>query len=191
MDERPRNTHYDELGVTPGAGQKKIEEAYWVRRFAGGDTLPGSSLASADRAYLVLSDPLKRRAYDRRIGIGRHPAWAEERSRAAKARTTYRRALTLAGRRREGEALKLMKQCVRLSPDNALYRSSMALLMARTGHGVEKGVRFAMDAYRQSPADHGVVENVAAVCELAGLKRRASGLRRSLRVAGRKGPTPP
>lgn len=181
MNGEARRTHYDELGLVPGADRKKVERAFWeIRTGREGGGARRGALRAAEQAYLVLSDPGKRRAYDRLIGIDRHPAWEETARDAAEARNTYRRALALLERKREEEALGLLKACVRLHPGEALYRSSLALLLARRGRGVKKGFRLGMEAYRQSPGDRGVAENTAAICDIAGLHKRASAIRRAL-----------
>ena len=66
---RSRSSHYEVLGVGPNAGAAEIGQAFAARMSLFG----AHRLAEASRistAYEVLRDPVKRRAYDRSIGIG-------------------------------------------------------------------------------------------------------------------------
>ena len=64
-------THYDVLGVSPAAGATELRQAYLarVRRHhpdAGGDPVEMTRL---NHAWSVLSDPVRRRAYDLELGV--------------------------------------------------------------------------------------------------------------------------
>ncbi len=74
------NTHYTLLGIAPEANQKDIETAYQqqreryaVERVADMDddiqATARERMAALEEAYLVLSDPEQRRAYDASIGL--------------------------------------------------------------------------------------------------------------------------
>ncbi len=69
-------THYDRLGVAPQATHDELRRAY--RRLAQRhhpDTNPGApeearkAMAEINRAWEILGDPERRRAYDRAIGV--------------------------------------------------------------------------------------------------------------------------
>lgn len=68
-------THYDELGLVPSAGPGDVRRAYvtLARRHhpdAGGDP---ARMRSLNAAFAVLSDPDRRRRYDRDLGLVRSP----------------------------------------------------------------------------------------------------------------------
>lgn len=71
----PERTHYDVLGVPPDATQDEIKQA-WKRHLkywhpdhnAGPDA--GTRAKSLNQAFDVLSDPVERREYDRKLATG-------------------------------------------------------------------------------------------------------------------------
>lgn len=183
MGETARRTYYDDLGLRPGAGQKEIEMSYWRRVTASSGRRDGNW----EEAYFVLSDPARRKDYDRKIGLDRHPAWSGGES-GERAERLWRRALGLLRENREREALRSLRSSLRLQPAGPGRRSLLALLVARAEGDPREGLRLALAAYRQAPRNTAVVENLAAVCELAGLRKRACGLRQSLRKASARRP---
>jgi molecular chaperone DnaJ len=70
--------YYDVLGVSPDAGADEIKRAYrqLARRYhpdiSGDDR--GTAFLEAARAYEVLNDPHRRRAYDATRGLPVHPS---------------------------------------------------------------------------------------------------------------------
>ncbi len=172
-----RRTCYSDLGIPEGASRKEIERAFWDRQRQGGEAAGGpEALQRAERAYLTLSDPERRRMYDRRLGKARHPAWDQSAPMAA--RETFGRCLQLMARKEHGRALRMAKRAVSLDPACPLYRSCMALLMARTGASVQEALRQGRAAWEQDPRDRRIALNLAALYETAGMRKRARSLRR-------------
>jgi DnaJ-class molecular chaperone len=71
--------YYDVLGVAPGAGADEIKRAYrqLARRYhpdISGDER-GAAFLEVSRAYEVLRDPKRRRAYDVRLVAGTRAEW--------------------------------------------------------------------------------------------------------------------
>ena len=69
--------YYDVLGVSPDAGADEIKRAYrqLARRYhpdISGDER-GTAFLEVSRAYEILNDPARRRAYDARLRVGRSP----------------------------------------------------------------------------------------------------------------------
>lgn len=72
-------THYDTLGVAPGASADEVKAAYRAlarhlhpdRR--AGDERAASAMARVNEAWRVLSDPARRAAYDRELRGGAVP----------------------------------------------------------------------------------------------------------------------
>lgn len=86
-------TYYQLLDVPPEAPAEAVEAAYQRQRdryrpervAALGEEfqqITRSRLTELERAYAVLADPQRRRAYDRSIGIGAHDGRGRSRSRA-------------------------------------------------------------------------------------------------------------
>jgi hypothetical protein len=73
MAESARESHYDVLGVPPGAGTKDIKDAYRRAARAAHPDLGGSAARFHDVAvaYETLSDPQRRERYDAETGRGR------------------------------------------------------------------------------------------------------------------------
>jgi molecular chaperone DnaJ len=69
--------YYDVLGVSPDAGADEIKRAYrqLARRYhpdiSGDDR--GTAFLEVSRAYEILNDPERRRAYDARLRVGHSP----------------------------------------------------------------------------------------------------------------------
>jgi len=182
MDGREeRATFYADLGVSRGASQKEIETAFWRRRekWRRGEESE-ENLRKAEKAYLTLSHPPRRRAYDRLLGVGRHPAWTDEQpAMRVSARRLFRRCRSLMKRGDHRGALKLARRAAALDPGCALYWSALGLLIARSGGCLREAVRHAQRGYELEPAERRVALNLAAIYEKAGLRKRALKLRRN------------
>lgn len=175
-----RTTCYADLGVPRSASQKEIETALWLwrERWRRGDALE-ERLRKAEQAYLTLSDPCRRRAYDRLLGVSRHPAWKEERPRrTVAARKVFRRCQALMRRGDDEGALRMARRAAALDPGCALYWSALGLLVARSGGCLREAVRHGQRGYELEPAERRIALNLAAIYEKAGLRKRALRLRR-------------
>jgi tetratricopeptide (TPR) repeat protein len=178
-----RTTCYADLGVSRSASQKEIETALWRWRekWRRGEALE-ENLRKAEQAYLTLSDSHRRRAYDRLLGINRHPAWVEERPRrSVTARKVFRRCRALMKRGDDQGALTLARRAAALDPGCALYWSALGLLVARSGGCLREAVRHGQRGYELEPAERRVALSLAAIYEKAGLRKRALRLRRDHR----------
>ncbi len=71
-------THYDVLGVTPGASTEEIQRAYRLLALRHHpDVAPDADqtvMATINDAWSVLSDPVRRRSYDVALGQPEAPA---------------------------------------------------------------------------------------------------------------------
>jgi curved DNA-binding protein CbpA len=181
MEEQPvRQNYYQDLGISPAASRKEVERAFWVRQR---QCRNGSGSADLRRrieeAYLTLSDPPRRRDYDRRLGCRLHPAW--ERGSRETARVMFRNAMVMLEEGREERALASLRRAVNLDPRNAPYLSYLALLTARKGGSLGQAVRYGQEALDRAPGDRAIALNLAAVLEMAGMNRRARRIRRQYR----------
>ena len=172
-----RRTYYEDLGIPANASRKAIEMAFW--RWQGRSPAGGWSAEErrrAEEAYLTLTDPGRRRDYDRLLGLGSHPAWTPAYSR--RARAFFQRAVAMAKRGRNRRAVALLRRAVVLDPGSAACRSLLGLLVARTGGSLREAAGHCRGAYEESPCEKAVVINYAVICEMTGLHTRAAGLRR-------------
>lgn len=177
-----RRTHYEELGISTSATQKQVERAFYLRRKGGGRAALSGRV---DAAYAILSDPQRRRAYDRRIGCSPHPAWVD--ASPVEAKEVFERGLDLFRKGRCARALPYVRHAVALDPRKPLYGSYLALLIAVTGGNLRDAVRLGRRAWEHEPGSRPVAMNLAAVYEIAGLARRAGRIRRAARRSGPSG----
>jgi curved DNA-binding protein CbpA len=175
-----RQNYYQDLGISPAASRKEVERAFWIRQR---QCRCGSGSADARRrieeAYLTLSDPPRRRDYDRRLGCRLHPAWKDGSRETA--RVMFRNSMLMLEGGREERALASLRRAVNLDPRNALYLSYLALLTARSGGSLGQAVRYGQEALERAPGDRGIALNLAVILEMAGMRRRARRIRRQHR----------
>ena len=175
-----RPTCYQDLGLTPSAARKDVERAFWRRqeecRRRGGDE---GLRRRIEEAYLTLSDPVRRREYDRRIGCSRHPAWSGAGER--RAAELLRRCREHLEGGREKAALANVRRAIAADPGNARSLSYLGLLTARSGGQMRRAVDCAQNAHRMMPGDRTIALNLAAVLDMAGMSRRARRIRRDFR----------
>jgi tetratricopeptide (TPR) repeat protein len=142
-------SHYELLGVAPGASGDEIHEAYerLARlvhpRNAGAVGLAGRQgvlemlLERATVGYLVLSHPGRRKEYDRQLGsrLWSAESWGatrEEEERAV-ARRYFAKANVLAAQEEYHPAIELLRQAVRIDP-RAEYYTLLGQLQAKNPH---------------------------------------------------------
>jgi curved DNA-binding protein CbpA len=181
MEGQPlRQNYYQDLGISPAASRKEVERAFWVRQRQCRSGIGGADLRRRiEEAYLTLSNPPRRRDYDRRLGCRLHPAW-ESGSRET-ARVMFRNAMVMLEGGREERALASLRRAVRLDRGKALYLSYLALLTARRGGALGEAVRYGQEALERAPGDREIALNMAAILETAGMNRRARRIRRQHR----------
>lgn len=154
-----------------------MERAFWrgqerCRRRGGDEELR----RRIEEAYLTLSDPSRRRDYDRMIGCSRHPAWSVDGERRAAEYLRRCRSHLEGGRARA--ALENARRAAAADPGNPRSMSYLGLLTARSGGKMRKAIDCAQDAHGLMPGDRTIAMNLAAVLEMAGMSKRARRIRR-------------
>lgn len=136
-------TFYHLLGIDPGSGSREVYESYertgrlvhpsHARRLGldGREGVLELLFEQVTRAYLTLSDPDRRKAYDREVGPARWTALKSgSASREEEAQRLYERAQSLAAAEQYHSAIELLQQSARLSPRADVY-TLLGLLQAR------------------------------------------------------------
>lgn len=136
-------TLYHLLGIDPGSGAREVYDAYdrmarlvhpsHARRLGldGREGVLELLFEQVTRSYLTLSDPERRKAYDREIGPVRWTALKSgTASREEEAQRLYERAQALAAAEQYHSAIELLQQSARLSPRADVY-TLLGLLQAR------------------------------------------------------------
>lgn len=136
-------TFYHLLGIDPGSGAREVYDAYdrtarlvhpsHARRLGldGREGVLELLFEQVTRAYLTLSDPDRRKTYDREAGPAR---WTALKTGSAsleeEARRRFERAQTLAAAEDYHSAIELLQQAARLAPRADTY-ALLGLLQAR------------------------------------------------------------
>lgn len=77
-----KKSYYDVLGVSPEASKAEIKQAYQKQtRKLGNKSRTNKKRAAIEDAYAILSDGRRRRAYDRKLGLGNDQPGATDRAR--------------------------------------------------------------------------------------------------------------
>src|SRR5262245_51308556 len=188
-------THYELLGVAPGASGEEIHEAYerLARlvhpRNAGAVGLAGRQgvlemlLERATMGYLVLSHPGRRKEYDRQLGSRPWSAesWGatrEEEERAV-ARRYFAKANVLAAQEEYHPAIELLRQAVRIDP-RAEYYTLLGQLQAKNPYWLRNAgdsLQKAVDLGAHGPALTSALTRVREMLSGASLEATASGER--------------
>lgn len=157
-------THYHLLGIDPGSGAREVYDAYdrtarlvhpsHVRRLGleGREGVLELLFEQVTRAYLTLSDPERRKAYDREIGPARWTALkSTSASRDEEAQRLFQRARALADSKQYHSAIELLQQAVQLSSRAELH-ALLGLLQARNpqwlldaAHNLERALELGSD----------------------------------------------
>lgn len=156
-----RGTHYELLELEPGAAQEEIHGAYQrVARLAhpvhsdrvGLEERPGVAQVLFERAteaYLVLSDPHRRSAYDRDAMVAdERPAGGREEEARRVARELLERAQRLVEREDYHFAIDLLQQAILADPECAAAWALMGRCRARNPgwlHMASDSLRRAVD----------------------------------------------
>ena len=183
----PRATHYVVLGVPPDADAATIDAAYRrvvtdqdrTYRDLMGDVQMSSALGTLRlrrrEAYQVLSDPLRREAYDKALRApippaGRSGVTADAHSRAV---SLSRQARSLIEKGDRDGAVPLLLEAVDLDPQDRACRRLLALTLA--GHPAlhRTAERHFLTALEQDPHDLELRYRLAVYYRKAGLPTRA------------------
>jgi curved DNA-binding protein CbpA len=179
--------HYELLGVGRHQDEQAIHQAYvTVARLAhpshaeklglGGKTAALDLLfEAATEAYLVLSHPDRRRAYDRDLSpeVGGSPASEERRrEKAGIAREMYGRARRMAMEHEFQAVIELMRQAVQLDP-KAEYYALLGQVQRRNPQWKAGAVASYRDAVRCRPDDADLRLSFAQILEEMGDRKQA------------------
>lgn len=168
-------TLYHLLGIDPGSGAREVYDAYertarlvhpsHARRLGldGREGVLDLLFEQVTRAYLTLSDPERRKAYDREAGPARWTALkAGSASREEEARRRFERAQALAAAEEYHSAIELLQQAVRLAPGAEVY-ALLGLLQARNPQWSEEAatnLERALEMGSRDPALAAALEEV-------------------------------
>ena len=136
-------TFYHLLGIDPGSGAREVYDAYdrtarlvhpsHARRLGldGREGVLELLFEQVTRAYLTLSDPERRKAYDREVGPARWTALKTgSASRDEEAQRRFERAQALAAAEEYHSAIELLQQAARFAPKAEIH-ALLGLLQAR------------------------------------------------------------
>lgn len=159
-------THYELLGVDPGATLEQVRKAYFDRsRAFHPDLRYRPDLADCQKeletvfarlraAYDVLSNTRERAEYDASL---RAPAdltleaASDPQVRLEIAVRSYKRARELIDTKDFHPAVEMLREAIRFVPDNAEYRFCLAQIELQNAQWVEKGLENLMEAARLEP----------------------------------------
>jgi tetratricopeptide (TPR) repeat protein len=195
----PRATHYAVLDVAPDAEPAAIDAAY--RRLTSeqerewnqvmGDVRMGSIIQTLrerrKEAYLVLSDPNQRVAYDRSLANARQRPGAPNRidtaEAHAKAMTCLREAKALIERGERDAAVALLLQAIDHDPKDKSCRRTLALALAQHPTLARNAERHFLTALEIDPRDVDLRFRLALYYKKMGLETRALTQLRSVLAA--------
>lgn len=155
-------THYELLSISPDASLEEVHEAYdELARLVHPGHAPRLGLEGreaplevlferATEAYFTLSDPRRRAAYDRNLGVGitepvRPEPEEREQEKKELARDYYERARRIVDTPETHFAVDLMKDAVRYDPQ-AEYYALLAEAQSRNPHWL----RHAVESFRKA-----------------------------------------
>jgi hypothetical protein len=184
----PRATHYEVLEVPPDATTQAIDAAYrritteqdrdW-RELMGDvqlSTILGALRLRRREAYLLLSEPVRRAAYDKGLGQAA-PAAVASRSitaeRHARAKQLTQESQALHKRGEPDKAVPLLLEAVDLDPEEQPARRLLALTLARHPTLQRSAERHFLVALEQDPGDVELRYRLAVYYTHLGLSARA------------------
>ncbi len=160
---------YRILDLPPLATRKQVEASFHRLTRA---TAPGDGRRRLiEEAYLLLSDPLRREAYDRSRGYRLHPAL--EAGASWRASVLRQRGLKDLEAGRFEAACRAFRLAVACQPWVAEYRSLLGLAMAEGGQDLHRARELCLEALRLEPDDLSCRRRLATVYEKVGLRKRA------------------
>jgi len=182
----PRASHYEILEIAPDAAAHEVDAAY--RRLTAeqdrewrdlmGDVQLSTMLSTLRlrrrEAYLVLSDPNRRAAYDKRLGsaapVAEGSVTAE---RNARARVLAQQAQVLVERGEPERAIPHLLEAVDLDPEERSARRLLALALANDPNLSRNAERHFLVALEQEPGDVDLRYRLARYYRRLGLPARA------------------
>ncbi len=191
-------SHYELLGVEPGAGDEAFHRAYLdlarlvhPRHAAALELGEGAAALEllferATEAYLVLTDPERRGRYDLEAGIGAPAPRRSEAERAAErrdlARQAFEMATNLAAVQEYHFAVELLRQSVALEPRQETW-ALLAQCQSKNPRWSAQATDSARHALRLRPDDAAVHLLLAQLCERDGrLEEAAAAYKSALRL---------
>lgn len=159
-------THYELLGIDPGATLEQIRKAYFERsRAFHPDLRHRPDLADCQKeletvfarlraAYETLSNARERAEYDASLSAPADltiDAASDPQARLEMAARSYARARHLIEEKDFHPAVQMLREAIRFVPDNAEYRFCLAQVELQNAKWVEKGLENLMEAARLEP----------------------------------------
>jgi tetratricopeptide (TPR) repeat protein len=164
---------YARLGLTPLATRHQVEQRFFHLMHRRPPP-PQEERRLLERAYLVLSNPQTRRAYDTRRGYALHPGFAA--GEPERARRFFQKGVERGGAGDHGEACRLFNAALALQPWSAEYRSHLGLAWFRATGDRRRALDLCRRAVEQAPDDPVCRRNLASLFREGGLTRRAEAL---------------
>jgi curved DNA-binding protein CbpA len=159
-------THYELLGVAPGASPEEIQEAYFERSRAFHPDLRhrpdladcGKELSTVferlKTAHETLSNPKARAEYDASLTAPTDLAvdtTSNPQMRLEMAKRNYTRARQLIEEKDFHPAVEMLREAIHFVPDNAEYRFCLGQVELQNANWVERGLDNLMEAARLEP----------------------------------------
>jgi hypothetical protein len=156
-------THYELLGVGPGATLQEIQQAYFERsRSFHPDLHHRADLADCEKelstvferlktAHDTLSDPGARAEYDASLTAPTDlvmDTTSDPRARTEMAAKNYARARELIEQKDFHPAVEMLREAIRFVPDNAEYRFCLGQVELQNENWIERGLENLMEAAR-------------------------------------------
>ena len=178
----PRATHYEILGVTPDSSREDIERAHERQQEAdeiwepmATDVRFGSMISTLRlrrrEAHRVLSDPLRRAAYDRSLGA-LAPA-ADAPRPPSPAEPILKEGVALLSRGDQEAAIAFLLEAVREDPKLFAARRLLAITLSRHASLSRTAERHFLAALELEPGDADLRYQFALYYRKAGLRSRA------------------
>ena len=159
-------THYELLGVAPGATAEEIRQAYFERsRLFHPDLRHRADLADCAKelstvfgrlktAHDTLSDPETRAEYDSSLAAPADlliDSESDPQQRIALAARSYARARELIAEKDFHPAVEMLREAIHFVPENAEYRFCLGQIQLQNANWVDRGLENLMDAARLEP----------------------------------------
>lgn len=169
-------THYELLGVGPGATPEEIQKAYFERsRSFHPDLRHRADMADCEKelttvfqrlktAHDTLSDKKARAEYDAGLNAPTDltvDSASDPLARVELAKRNYARARQLIEEKDFHPAVEMLREAIHFVPDNAEYRFSLGQVELQNANWIEKGLDNLMEAARLEPKRHQYLREAA------------------------------